>query len=218
MLKQASQKCFIPLHGNYFTALGTGVLFWSNDSLSFSISVDSSHSSRVSCRDRRAALDRLLVAVLTRRSRPRRSSRRQALNAGHDPRVALFPNHVLVSVLLGHVVQLESKDPGHIAVCALGGNQLWVDLEEHVWETAAVVGAVDRGVAGRFGVVDVLAAAAEQLHRLGVRDVGQGNWEKWVVVAQNAGAAAEITLLEFFQLRRHEKSAETLDVVSEIVA
>lgn len=138
------------------------------------------------------------MVVLRRRSG--RSSRRQALNAGHDPCVTLFPDHVLVSVLFGDIVQFEAKDPGHIAVSALWWDQLWVDLEQHVWETASIVGTVDRGVAGRFGVVDVLAAAAEQLHRLGVRDVGQGNGQQWVVVAQNARAAAEITLLELFQL------------------
>lgn len=114
--------------------------------------------------------------------------------------MALLADHILVSVLLGDIVQLESENTGHITVRALGWHQLRVDLEEHVGETAAKVSAVDRSMSARFGVVNVLAAAAEQLDRFGVRDIGERNREQRVVVAEHSGAASEIALFELFQL------------------
>jgi hypothetical protein len=114
--------------------------------------------------------------------------------------VTLLADHILVSVLLGDIVQLESENTGHITVRALRWHQLRVDLEEHVGETAAKVSAVDRGMSARFGVVNVLTAAAEELDRFGVRDVGERNREQRVVVAEHSGATSEIALFELFQL------------------
>jgi len=114
--------------------------------------------------------------------------------------MALLADHILVSVLLGNIMQLESENTGHIAVCALGWDQLRVHLEKHVGETAAEVGAVNRRMSARLGVVDVLAAAAKQLDRFGVWDIGERNWEQRVVVAKHSGAASEIALFELFQL------------------
>lgn len=114
--------------------------------------------------------------------------------------MTLLADHVLVSVLLGDIVQLESENTGHVAVSALWWHQLGVDLEEHVREAAAKVSAVDRSMSARFRVVNVLAAAAEQLDRFGVGDVRERNREQRVVVAEHSGATSEIALLELFQL------------------
>lgn len=137
--------------------------------------------------------------VLLSRRRALRGRCGESLDACHDPCMALLADHILVSVLLGDIVQLESENTGHITVRALWWHQLGVDLEEHVRETAAKVSAVDRGMSARFGVVNVLAAAAEQLDRFGVGDVRECNREQRVVVAEHSGAASEIALLELFQ-------------------
>lgn len=114
--------------------------------------------------------------------------------------MALLPNHILISVLFRNIVQLESENPRYIAIRGLGRNQLGVDLEEHVWETATKVGAVDGGMASRLWVVDVLTTAAEQLHRLCVRSVRECNGEQRVIMAKYSGTASKVALFELFQL------------------
>jgi hypothetical protein len=62
--------------------------------------------------------------------------------------MTFLPNHILISVLLRNIMQLESKNPWYVAVQSLGWDQLRIDLEEHVGETATKVGSVNRGMAG----------------------------------------------------------------------
>ena len=75
--------------------------------------------------------------------------------------MTFLSNHILVSVLFGYIMQFESENPGHITIGTLGGYQLRVDLEEHMVETASEIGAVDRCMTSRFGVVNVFTAATE---------------------------------------------------------
>ena len=55
-------------------------------------------------------------------------------------------------------MHLEAEDLGLVAPSGLRGDQRRVDLEEHVVEGGAEVGAVDGGVFGGFRVVDVFAS------------------------------------------------------------
>ena len=67
-------------------------------------------------------------------------------------------------------------------------------------ERGAEVGAVDGGVAGGFGIVQVLAFAAVEFDGLDVREVGHAGREEGVVGAGDAGAFAEVGFFVFFEL------------------
>jgi len=59
-------------------------------------------------------------------------------------------------------------------------------------EGSAEVGAVDYGMAGGFGVVEVFAAGAVEFYGGGVRDVGLTHGEEGLRFAHYAGAFAKV--------------------------
>lgn len=67
-------------------------------------------------------------------------------------------------------------------------------------EGGAEEGAVDLGVPGRLGIVDVLAAGAVELDGLGVGHVGEAHGQEGVGVAHDARTLAEVAFFVFFEL------------------
>lgn len=54
-------------------------------------------------------------------------------------------------------MDLEPEDSGDVLLGWLGTNEILVGLEEKVWEGCAEVRAIEGGVAGGFGVVNIFA-------------------------------------------------------------
>lgn len=69
-------------------------------------------------------------------------------------------------------MHLEAEYLGLIPLNGLLRDHVRIDLEEDVLKGCAKVGAVNVGVAGGFGIVEIFAFAAEEFDRLGVGDVG----------------------------------------------
>lgn len=97
-------------------------------------------------------------------------------------------------------MHLESKNPGHIPRRGLDGNQQWIHLKENILERGAKVCAVDGGVPGGFGVVEVFALGAVELDVLGAGRVGHAGGEEVVGFAVDPGAFAEVAFFVFFKL------------------
>ncbi|KAJ6258990.1 hypothetical protein Dda_5885 [Drechslerella dactyloides] len=72
-------------------------------------------------------------------------------------------------------VDLESETPRRVPFRVLLRYQLWVDLEKDMRERGAKVCAINDSVAGGFGNINVLAAAAVQLDRFDIREVRQAD-------------------------------------------
>lgn len=99
-------------------------------------------------------------------------------------------------------MHLEAVDAGDVPLDAFGWNEGGVDLENDVVEGGAEVGAVDRGVARGFGVVEVLTPGAVELDGLEVGNVGETHGEQRVRVAVDAGTFAKFGLLVLVELSR----------------
>lgn len=97
-------------------------------------------------------------------------------------------------------VQFESEHARDVASNRLFRYQGGVSRVEQVLESGAEIGAVDVGVAGGFGVVDVFAFAAVEFHGLDAGDVGHSRGEERLGVAVDAGAFAEFGFFVFFDL------------------
>ena len=97
-----------------------------------------------------------------------------------QPTAHVLPPLTLPSDQSGRGVDLEAVAARHVALYRLGGDEGGVDLEDDVVEGGAKVRAVDGGVAGRLGVVNVLAASAVQLNGLDVGNVGEAHGEERV--------------------------------------
>lgn len=67
-------------------------------------------------------------------------------------------------------------------------------------ERGTEIGAVDGGVPGGFGVVEVFALGAVELDELGAGRVGHAGGEEVVGFAVDAGAFAEIAFFVLFEL------------------
>lgn len=84
----------------------------------------------------------------------------------------------------------------------LDRDQTRVDHEEHVGKGGAKIGAVDGGMSGGLGGVEVFTAGTVELDRLLVRDIGEAEGEEHLGVAQDAGTSAKVALLVLFNLYR----------------
>ena len=104
-------------------------------------------------------------------------------------------------------MNLESKDPRHMPRPALLRYQRRIHLKDDVVEGRAEVGAVDGGVAGCLGVVDVLAFGAVHLYGFLVGEVGLAHGQEGVGVAEDAGAFAEIGFFVFVELEGQGRGA-----------
>ena len=102
-------------------------------------------------------------------------------------------------------VDLEAVDAGYVTLDALSGDQGGVDLEDDVVEGGAEVGTIDSSVAGRLGVVNVLAPGAIELHRPEIRYVRESHRQERVAVALDAGALPELGFLVFLKLFKKGK-------------
>ena len=99
----------------------------------------------------------------------------------------------------------EPKHPRTIPLLALFGNKGRVNLKEDVGEGSAEIGAVDVGVAGGFGVVEVFAFGAVEFDGLDVGVVGHAGGEEWGGGAEDAGTFAEVGFFVFFQLAMYRR-------------
>jgi hypothetical protein len=94
----------------------------------------------------------------------------------------------------------EPEAARYVTLVAFLRDEVLVDLEQDVGERGAEVGAVDAGVAGGLGAVDILAFGAVKLDALGVGEVAQANWEEGVGPAEHTRAPAEVAFLIFLHL------------------
>lgn len=97
-------------------------------------------------------------------------------------------------------MNLEPKHPGTIPLFALFGNKGRVNLKEDVGEGSPEVGAIDVGVAGGFGVVEVFAFGAVEFDGLDVWVVGHAGGQERGRGAEDAGTFAEVGFFVFFEL------------------
>lgn len=97
-------------------------------------------------------------------------------------------------------VQFESKHARDVPRDGFFGNESRVGGVKQVLESGAEVGAVDVGVAGGFGVVDVFAFAAVEFHGLYAGHVGHAGGEEGLEVAVDAGAFAKFGFFVFLDL------------------
>lgn len=67
-------------------------------------------------------------------------------------------------------------------------------------ECGSEVGAINGAVARRLGRVEILAAAAVELDRLLVWDIGHADWEKGLRGAEHARAPSEVGAFVFVEL------------------
>lgn len=67
-------------------------------------------------------------------------------------------------------------------------------------ECGAEVSTVDGAVSGGFGGVEVFAASAVEFDRLFVGHVEEADGEEGLLLAEDAGAAAKVGSLVFFEL------------------
>ncbi|KAI4141541.1 MAG: hypothetical protein LQ341_003499 [Variospora aurantia] len=99
-------------------------------------------------------------------------------------------------------MHLEAKYPRRVPLFRFFWHEGREDLEKDIGEAGAKVGTVDGGVAGRFRVVEVLAAGAVELDRGGGGEVRQAGREERVPVAEDARAFAEVRTYHFAQSSR----------------
>lgn len=97
-------------------------------------------------------------------------------------------------------MDLEAENPGTIPLLAFLGHERRIDLEEDVGEGSAEVSAIDIGVAGGFGVVEIFAFRAVEFDGLDVWIVGHACGKEGGGAAEEAGAFAEIGFFVFFEL------------------
>ena len=92
--------------------------------------------------------------------------------------VGHFEVVLLVLVVLGPLLleDLEPEDSWHVNVWSVLWNQVWVGLQENVWETASEVGSVDVS-ASLLRHVDVLALRAVALDSGVLEVLAHTDWE-----------------------------------------
>lgn len=98
-------------------------------------------------------------------------------------------------------MELEPVNPRRVSIQILCRYQARVYLEEDIVEARPKVGAVDGGMAGGFGIVDVFAPGTVELDSLRIRHVGLAHWQESLRFARYARALAKVVFLEFLHLQ-----------------
>ena len=97
-------------------------------------------------------------------------------------------------------MHLEAENPRTIPLFAFFGHKGRIDLEQDIRERSTEVGAIDVGVPGGFGVVEVFAFGAVEFDGLDVWIIGHAGGEEGGGGAEDARAFAEIGFFVFFEL------------------
>ena len=88
-------------------------------------------------------------------------------------------------------MHLEPKNLGTIPLPRLFRHERRINLKQNIRKRGAEIRAVDIGMAGRFGGIEVLAFGAVELYALDVGEVGEACGKERGGGAEDAGAFAE---------------------------
>lgn len=97
---------------------------------------------------------------------------------------------------------LEAEDLGFIPSRRFVRYKSGVDLEHDIDKGRAEVSAINGGMAGGFGVVEIFASRTVEFDVLGIVDVRHAGREQVLGFAVNPGTFAKISFLVFFELEQ----------------
>jgi hypothetical protein len=100
----------------------------------------------------------------------------------------------------GSGMDAEPENARLVTTNTLLGDQGRIHLEENIMERSSEICSVDRGMARRLGIVDILALGAIELHGLDVGEVRKTHGEERVLLAHDTRALSEVAFLVLIKL------------------